>query len=228
MKFIAVMAIAYISSMVTAPLHAQLSFRFVKATQQLIDINDAIAVLAGANVDFETTSTAPLFDLVDADSFFAGRFSYNLNLLGQPGIEESNFAIEVDASVLIPSAGIYTFGMALDDGGRFQIDLGNGFVTVMERTTGGAIQEFYGEVEFVAAGKYPTKLIYWDGAGQANVEVFSAMGSFTQFDDSMRLLGDSANGGLSLSNPEARGDINCDGEINFSDIPPFIGLLQSQ
>ena len=150
--------------MIPTPLHAQLSFRFVKATQHIEDINDTIAVLSGANVDFETTNTAPLFDLVDADSFFAGRFSYDLNLLGQPGIEESDFAIEVDASVSIPSAGTYTFGMALDDGGRFQIDLGNGFVTVMERTTGGAIQEFYGEVEFVAPGKYPIKLIYWDGA----------------------------------------------------------------
>ena len=228
MNFIVAVTLAYFSLMISAPLQAQLTFRFVQSTQNIENIDDTIALLAGSNVAFETTSTAPVFDLVDADSFFGSRFSYDLNLLGRPGIEESDFAIEANASVEITSAGIYTFGMALDDGGRFQIDTGNGLSTLLERTTGGATQEFYGEVEFQAPGKYPIRLIYWDGAGGANVEVYSAMGSFTQFDNSMRLLGDTANGGLSLSNPEARGDINCDGEINFSDIPPFIGLLQSQ
>ena len=227
MKFTVVSAIACMSLMITASLHAQLSFRFVQSTQNIENIDDTIALLAGSNVAFETTSTAPLFDLVDADSFFPSRFSVDLNLLGQPGIEESDFAIEVDANVEITSAGIYTFGMALDDGGRFQIDTGSGFVTLMERTTGGATQEFYGQVDFQAPGKFPIRLIHWDGSGQGNVEVYSAVGQFTQFDSSMRVLGDSANGGLSLSNPRERGDINCDGQINFLDISPFIQLLAS-
>ena len=68
-------------------------------------------------------------------------------------------------------------------------------------------------------------MIYWDGAGQGNVEVFSATGTFAQFDQSMRVLGDSANGGLALSNPSARGDINCDGAVDFFDIQPFINIL---
>ena len=227
MKFLVVVTLAYLSLMIPAPLQAQLSLRYVQATQNIEDIDDTISVLSGTNVAFETTSTAPLFDLVDADSFVSGRFSFDLNLLGRPGVDENDFAIEVDANVEIPSAGIYTFGMSLDDGGRFQIDTGSGFVTVMERTTGGATQEFYGQVDFQAPGKFPIRLIHWDGSGQGNVEVYSAVGQFTQFDSSMRVLGDSANGGLSLSNPRERGDINCDGQINFLDISPFIQLLAS-
>ena len=225
MKLMTSVALTCFSLILATPLHAQLSFRFVQSTQNIENIDDTIAVLAGSNVAFETNSTAPMFDLVDGDSFFSSRFSLDLNLLGQPGVAEDDFAIEVDASVEITTPGTYTFGMAIDDGGRFQIDTGNGFVTLMERTTGGATQEFYGDVELQTPGKYPIKLIYWDAVGQANVEVYSAMGTFTQFDSSMRLLGDTANGGLMLSNSTERGDINCDGQINFLDISPFIQLL---
>lgn len=191
-------------------------------------LDDALNLLSGQNVAFEQSYDGSILDLVDADFSNPGRFSYDLNLLGEPNNEQNNFAVELIAEIEIKNAGTYSFGMNMDDGGRLEIDLGDGLQTVVERTTAGATDDFYGQIDFSSPGNYPIKIIYWDHVAAANLEVYAAPGSFDDFDDSMRLLGDVNNGGLSVIDKVARGDINCDGEINFSDISPFIGLLLSQ
>jgi len=207
---------------------AQFKFRFVQSTAALSSLDDALNLLSGQNVALEQSFDGSILDLVDVGSFNGGLFQYNLNLLGDPTLEQNNFAIEVIAEIEINTAGTYTFGMNMDDGGRLEIDLGNGLETVVERTIPGSTEDFYGQVIFTSPGSYPIKIVYWDNFFNANLEVYAALGSFDEFDESMRLLGDVNNGGLSLIDKSSRGDVNCDGVVDFSDIPPFIALLQSQ
>lgn len=211
-----------------ATIHAQFSFRFVQSTVQIFSLQDTIDLLDGENLAFERQGFASVIDLVDGDSFFPSRFGYDLNVLGVPGVDDNDFAIEIAASIEINQPGTYTFGIALDDGGRLQIDRGNGFETVAERPTGGATNEFYGQIAFANPGTFPFKIIYWDSNGQGNIEAFSAPGVFNSFDSSMRLLGDVANSGLRVVDTSLKADVNCDGQVNFSDIPAFIQVLQSQ
>lgn len=211
-----------------AILHAQFKFRFVQAATDLFVLQDTIDLLNGQNVAFERQGFASVLDLVDGDSFFPSRFAHDLNVLGTPGVDENDFAIEIAAAIEIVEPGTYTFGIALDDGGRLQIDRGNGFETVAERPTGGATGEFYGQVTFYNPGVYPFNIIYWDGSGQGNLEAYSAFGVFNSFDPSMRLLGDVANSGLKVVDTSLKADINCDGFVNFLDIFPFIGVLAGQ
>ena len=204
---------------------AQFKFRFVQSTTQLSNIDDVLDLLSDQNVAPEQTFDGSIIDLVDSSSFNGGLFSYDLNLLGDPTLEQNNFAIEVIAEIEIPTAGTYSFGMNMDDGGRLEIDFGNGLETVVERTTTGATEDFYGQAIFSSPGSYPIKIVYWENAFAANLEVYAALGSFDEFDDSMRLLGDVNNGGLRVVDKSSLGDVNCDGQINFLDIFPFIQLL---
>ena len=203
----------------------QFKFRFVQSTSQLSSLDDALDLLSGQNVVLEQSFDGSIFDLVDANSFNGGLFSYDLNLFGDPTLEQNNFAIEVIAEIEIDSAGTYTFGMNIDDGGRLEIDLGNGLETIIERTTTGSTEDFYGQAIFSSPGSYPIKIVYWENAFAANLEVYAALGSFDEFDESMRLLGDVNNGGLSVIDKSSRGDINCDGVVDFFDIQPFINIL---
>lgn len=213
----------------------QFSFRFVKSSIPVVTLDDALSLLAGQNVESEQRCNAPIFDLVNRvdvpdgfEGFDRGLFGFNLNLLGGPAKFEDHFAIEFVGDIEIPESGTYTFGMNLDDGGRIQIDFGNGFETIVERTNDGATAQFYGKAEFDSLGSYPIRIIYWEHFSDANVEIYSALGDFDEFDTSMRCLGDVNNGGLKLVDRNLRGDINCDGGIDFADIPAFIELLLDQ
>ena len=204
---------------------AQFGFRYVQSTSPLSNLDDALDLLNGQNVEFETRCYAAIFDLVDGDNFTTGRFNYDLNVMGIPGVAEDDFAIEVIADIEISKAGTYTFGFNLDDGGLIQIDFGKGFETIVERPVTGGTQDFYGQANFDSIGSYPIRIIYWDTFFQANIEVYSAFGKFTKFDSSMRLLGDVNNNGLKLIDRTLRGDVNCDGDVNLLDVAPFVDIL---
>ena len=180
---------------------AQFQFRFVQSNtnSQVLNNNDALEeLLGGANVAFEEIRTADVFDLVDADDAVGGLFGFDLDVLGQPGVSDDAFGIEVLGEIEINNPGIHTFGINLDDGGRIEIDTGNGLETVVERFDGGATDDFYGQINFDTVGRFPIRVIFREGPGQGNIEAFSAFGSFSQFDSSFRLLGDTENGGLNL------------------------------
>ena len=205
---------------------AQINFRFVQSSAPVENLDDAIALLNGQNVEFERNCNAPVLDLVDNfGGSEPGLFRYDLNLLGDPEQPDDDFAIEINASIEINNAGTYTFGINLDDGGQIQIDFGNGFETIVERQNIGGTEDFYGQATFSTAGDFPIKIVYWDRFFQGNFEAYSAFGAFTEFDDSMRLIGDVNNGGLRVFDKSSSGDINCDGEVDFLDIAPFISLL---
>ena len=139
---------------------AQFDFRFVQSTGQIMTIEQAGGLLDGDNVAFEQSAVATVFDLVDGDSFNSGLFDSDLDVLGIPGVDDNDFAIELIGELVVDQAGAHTFGINLDDGGRIRIDAGNGLQTVVERPTGGATDDFYGELFFDTPGNYSICLLY--------------------------------------------------------------------
>ncbi len=101
------------------------------------------------------------------------------------------YAIKATGSISIPSAGTYTFGLNSDDGGRIRIDGSN---VMVDDTNHGPVDNL-GTVT-LSAGLHAFEVIMWEGGGGDEVEFYSAAGSFTSWNSNMRLVGDTANGGL--------------------------------
>ena len=75
------------------------------------------ALIAGNNIASETSAIAPLINYLDTGS--DGRFGNN-NIY--PGGGGDNFAIHATGTIIIPTAGVWTFGSNTDDGSRLRID----------------------------------------------------------------------------------------------------------
>jgi hypothetical protein len=51
---------------------------------------------------------------------------------------------------------------------------------------------------FLSSGDHTVELVYFEQTGAAQLELFAAQGQFTTANNAFRLVGDSANGGLSV------------------------------
>ena len=107
----------------------------------------------------------------------------------------SDFVIEATGTIVIPTAGQYTFGVNSDDG--FTLQLTSGVNTFNMSFTGqrgpaDSIQVF----NFPSAGTYQARLVFFERGGGDEVELFAAAGAHGSFDSSFKLVGDVANGGL--------------------------------
>lgn len=103
----------------------------------------------------------------------------------------NNYAIRATGSLNIPTAGIWTFGLNSDDGGRIKID----GVTVMLDDTNHGPEDHLGSVN-LTAGLHTFDVIAWEGYGGDEVEFYAGSGTRTVWDSGMALVGDTANGGL--------------------------------
>jgi len=116
-------------------------------------------------------------------------------------VDQDNFVIDATATITIPSAGNWTFGVNSDDG--FSLDIGSFNVSYPDpRGPGDTLQTFY----FPAAGDYPLHLVFYECGGGAEVELWAAQGSFSAWDSgNFRLVGDILNGGLAVISPPVSG-----------------------
>jgi hypothetical protein len=106
----------------------------------------------------------------------------------------SLFAVQATANVIIPGAGNWTFGTSSDDG----VGLTVGGLK-LQRDGVFPPTDTFATYNFTSAGTYALDLIYYQNQGGAEVELFAAQGSFTSFNSSFVLVGDTAHGGLALS-----------------------------
>ncbi|HTI68940.1 MAG TPA: lamin tail domain-containing protein [Candidatus Limnocylindria bacterium] len=117
------------------------------------------------------------------------------------GNDADNFALRAVATITIPSAGTWTFGVNSDDGFRLVI----GGVTMAypdPRGPSDTLQTF----NFPAAGEYPLELVFYECGGGSGVELFAAKGSIDAWNPTdFRLVGDTANGGLQVRSQIASG-----------------------
>ena len=96
-------------------------------------------------------------------------------------------------TIIIPTAGNWTFGLNSDDGGRIRVD----GVNVMVDDTQHGPADFFG-TRNLTAGAHTIEAAFFERGGGAGVELFAAPGSFTTFNAAFRLVGDTAAGGLAV------------------------------
>lgn len=126
----------------------------------------------------------------------AGHYGDDLTFPGlAPGVDVDDFVVEVTATLQIPSAGQWTFGVNSDDG--FHLSIGDTFTMTYpnQRAPGDTLATF----NFPAAGDYPLRLVFYERGGGAELELFAAPGSRSAWDSAnFRLVGHTAGGGLAV------------------------------
>ncbi len=112
-----------------------------------------------------------------------------------------DFVVEATATVTIPAAGNWTFGVNSDDG--FILTVGNFSMSYPDpRGPGDTLQTF----NFPAAGDYALKLVFYERGGGSEVELYAGQGSFTAWNaTNFRLVGDTAAGGLAVRSQPVSG-----------------------
>ena len=137
---------------------------------------------------------------------------------------QDNYVIRATGKVHIPAstganAGKWTFGVSSDEGFRLQI-AGATYVSGVNVTAGSggdhmeydgtrAAAESFGTFQFPAGGgDFDVTLLYFDGTGNSEVEVFASntVGAKIVFDTTFRLVGDTANGGFQVLSYPFEGD----------------------
>ncbi|MCC6233107.1 MAG: discoidin domain-containing protein [Verrucomicrobiales bacterium] len=166
-------------------------------TENLADLN-AIGVASGAGVvvnNLVKFEIPTVINLSQAEGEANGNFVPDQQMPGIPGLNGSTDGVdaEVVAFVELP-AGVVTMGVNSDDGFRAQA----GYINVP--ADGAILGQFDGGrgasdtlFTFVvgSAGVYPLRVIWNEGGGGANIEIFSVKANGTK-----ALLNDTANGGF--------------------------------
>ena len=127
-----------------------------------------------------------------------GNFANDRAFPGLTFSDVDNFVVAVTGTVLIPSAGAWTFGVNSDDGFGLVLQRGaSSYETSFELPRGPAdtLQTF----NIAEAGAHDVELLYYEQGGGAHLELFAAQGSHGSFNGNFRLVGDTDNGGLGLA-----------------------------
>ena len=95
-----------------------LTVRDVHSNGTLSSLSSADSALAGNNVASETITVEPVCNFLDSGA--DGRFGNNLAFPGGGG---DDYVVEVTGTIIIPTAGVWTFGLNTDDGGRIRMPM---------------------------------------------------------------------------------------------------------
>ena len=102
-----------------------------------------------------------------------------------------DYVVKATGTISIPTAGVWTFGINSDDGGKIIID---GVVVMNDPTLHGPA-DFLGQRN-LTAGNHTIEAYFWERGGGDEGELYARFGATTVWDASMRLVGDTAGGGL--------------------------------
>ncbi|MHB1034612.1 MAG: lamin tail domain-containing protein [Pirellulales bacterium] len=118
------------------------------------------------------------------------------------GADIDDFVILASATVTIPAAGDWTFGVNSDDG--FSLSVGT-FQSSFPNPRGPA--DTLATFNFAAPGDYALRLVMYERGGGSEVELYAAQGSFASYGatNTWRLVGDTANGGLAVMSQPVSG-----------------------
>ena len=133
-----------------------------------------------------------------------GRFPADNASFALPGFTHG---LQATGFLTVPATEAWTFGVSSDDGARLRIDLnGDGDFadtgeTVINDLTPHAARDSYGRIPTLTAGIHKFELSYYNSYGGDEVEFFAQSGTFSAWNTGFRLIGDTANGGLSAMVP---------------------------
>ncbi|MCP4192858.1 MAG: tandem-95 repeat protein [Planctomycetaceae bacterium] len=163
------------------------------STGQITNIAAAEAVLAGSGVQSETTIIAPVVNFQDPGGGGGlGNYGDPDQFPNDQGGDDNDFGLRATGTILIPSAGTWTFGTNSDDGVRVWVDNN----LVIDDDSLHAPANRFGQTN-LSAGPHSIELVFFERGGGAEVELFAAKGSYSTFNSSaFDLIGDVANGGL--------------------------------
>ncbi len=173
---------------------AGLGVRNVKANVLVTSLNVADGVLANpAQQVSGVTEIAPVINYFNTGS--DGRYGNNRPFPGQTiGTDVDDFVVEVTATITIPAAGPWTFGVNSDDG--FRLTIGAFTIAYPDPR---APADTLGVFNVPAAGDYPLRLVFYERGGGSGLELFAARGNRSAWNATdFRLVGDTANGGLAV------------------------------
>ncbi len=134
----------------------------------------------------EQVSVQPTFNVLGSGG--DGHYGNNNPL---PVWAQEDYVVRAQGTITIPTAGIYTFGINSDDGGKITID---GAVVMNDPTLHGPA-DFLGQVN-LTAGSHTIDAYFWERGGGDEGELWARAGSTTVWDSNFRLVGDAAGGGL--------------------------------
>ena len=135
------------------------------------------------------------------DYFNTGGMAHYTNNLPFPGTivgaDVDDFVIEVTGVVNIPTTGAWTFGVNSDDGFSLELDNGADSFSISHPDPRGTA-DTVGVFNVTTAGAYDLRLVMYERGGGSEVELYAGAGSYGTWVSSMRLLGDTSNGGLEV------------------------------
>lgn len=147
---------------------------------------------ASSSSDF----SEPLVNFMTPGDFRSSRFSGTVPFPSADSNPSQKGAVQITGQVEVPTAGKWSFGITGTEGARLFI---NGKAV---RDAGGrSPRTRMRTINFDHAGVYSLQLTYFQRRGPDELELFSSPGSFRRFHargSNFQLVGDFANGGLSL------------------------------
>jgi hypothetical protein len=196
--FIALMAVTWFTSPARGA-RVQWDVRSVQsAGTPITNITQAQELLSGViAASRDVTQDFDFINFNKANPPYRGKFPNDSAFPGTSG-DQTNFAVEAMANIMIPSAGAYTFGVSSDDG--FSLKVGS-FSSSYPGLRRGA--ESYATFIFDQPGVYPVDLVFFQHEIAAELELFASPGTFTTFGQkgaNFQLIG-AANGAVVLTNP---------------------------
>jgi hypothetical protein len=156
----------------------------------------------------------PVINFMHPGDYSQSRFPETVPFPDNASDDRENFAMNITAQVIIPAAGVYSFGVNGEDGYRLTVGMHKLRTTTVHRSMT-RIKAF----KFAAPGDYDLDLSYYEHVGGAELELFASEGRFHRFGArraKWELVGDVADGGLALVGPD-------DAPVVDSGDPPTVG-----
>ncbi|MGA2060587.1 MAG: chitobiase/beta-hexosaminidase C-terminal domain-containing protein, partial [Thermoguttaceae bacterium] len=173
----------------------QFTVNYYKPTFTVGSISDAESVIGDSSLQSNAiTAGASTINYINtgSDGHYTGSVAFPGTALTT---DSDNFVIEVLGTINISASGLRTFGLSTSE--SFSFELTNGTNTYSFTHTGtGSVADVF-QTFNVAAGDYNLRIVYYETTGGANLELYSAAGTYTTFNSSaFHLVGDTASGGL--------------------------------
>jgi hypothetical protein len=171
---------------------------YFKATVAVPDLSTAEAVIADPALRSSVaTEVAAKINYLNtgASAHFTGDAPFPST---QIGVDVNDFVVEATGTIVIPSAGPWTFGVNSDDGFSLEISRDPWVFTSSfpnPRGPGDTLATF----NFTEPGAYQLRLVFYERGGGSELELFAAAGTLSAYSSVFRLVGDVAGGGLRMS-----------------------------
>jgi hypothetical protein len=100
-------------------------------------------------------------------------------------VSEPSYALRAEATLFIPTEGVYTFGVNSDDGSRITID---GVPVMVDDSIHGA-QDFLSQPITLTSGLHSVEITMFDGGYGDHIEFFAAPGAHSSWNNQFSLVG---------------------------------------